>query len=368
MRGKEKWMKMLFLILAVLVLVIIIVLIRNFRFGGEKEEVKVGGIFIGECDDGGWNESHYSGILSACEELSCPFEVREHIEEDRNSLEKAVSELRGEGCNVVFMTSYGYGGYANDIALKYPDMAFYCISGKGEAKNLASYFARMYQVRYLAGIVAGKTSKSGKLGVVASMPLSETNRAINAYAMGARLADPDTKVMVYFTGSWDDEEEERYATRFLADKGADVITYHEDKPYAIDESEKMGLYSTGYEGVYDEHSDKYLTAAIVNWDVLYKRVLGDYLSGRANFANDYWLGISEGAVSLYPYSGLVDEKTRELVENEKKRIQTWRDVFSGEIYDNEGECRCDKDERISDDELFNGMSWFVDGVEIYEKD
>ena len=88
--------------------------------------------------------------------------------------------------------------------------------------------------------------------------------------------------------------------------------------------------------------------------------------GRANFSEDYWLGLSDGAVSLYPYSKLVSAETKELVEKEKIRIQTWRDVFSGEIYDSAGVLRCHKDERISDDELFNSIDWYVKGVEVYD--
>ncbi|MCR4762358.1 MAG: hypothetical protein K5696_02410, partial [Lachnospiraceae bacterium] len=109
-----------------------------------------------------------------------------------------------------------------------------------------------------------------------------------------------------------------------------------------------------------------LTAAVINWDVLYTRILQDYLSGRANFSNDYWLGLSEGAVSLYPYSDRVSEDTKKLVASEEKRIRTSLDVFSGTIRDNTGIVRCGGNERISDHELFHHFDWYVEGVEVYE--
>ena len=145
-----------------------------------------------------------------------------------------------------------------------------------------------------------------------------------------------------------------------------MITYHEDRSYALDLADEMGLFTTGYDYVSKEYSDKFLTAAVINWDMLYTGVLRDYLSGRANFSNDYWLGLPEGAVSLYPYSDRVSGETKDLVAAEEKRIMTSRDVFSGEIYDISGIQRCGENERISDDELFNHIDWYVEGVEIYE--
>lgn len=354
--------------LAVLIVFVIVGVIYSFRFEKKEESVLVGGVFIGECTDSGWNESHYDGILSACEDLGCRFSIRERVPEEEAALRKAVRGLCKEGCSAVFLTSYGYGLYADRIAEDFPGVAFYSVSGEGKADNCMSYLPRMYQARYLSGIVAGATSRTGILGAVVSMPLPETNRLINAYALGARLANPDARIILYFTGSWDDQAEEEAAVTRLVAKGADVITYHEDKPYAIDAAERSGVYSIGYDGVYKEYSDRFLTAAVFKWDILYERVLGDFLSGRANFSNDYWLGISDGAVSLYPYSIRVGKRARKLVEKEKVRIQTWRDVFSGEIYDNTGRLRCGKDERISDSELFYGMEWYVDGVETYAED
>lgn len=350
-----------------IVLVIgIVVFIFNFSMTGKNSAIKVGAVLIGVSDDKGWNESHFNGIRTACDSHQCIMYSKELVPEEEEPLRQAVSELVKQGCSVIFLTSYGYGVYADDIAEKYPNVAFYCISGDVSAKNCMSYFARMYQARYLTGIVAGSASESGLLGYVSAMPIPETVRSVNAYALGARRANPSAKVIVKYTGTWDDPDKEEAATRQLSEAGADVITFHEDRPYAIDLADEMGLYTTGYDYVSKEYSDRFLTAAVFDWDMLYSRILSDYLSGRANFSNDYWLGLNESAVSLYPYSDLVSEETRKLVSAEEERIKTWRDVFSGEIYDNTGVQRCEENERISDDELFNSIDWYVEGVEIYE--
>ncbi len=366
MKNKEAVERIALIIAAVLVVIGIVLLINNFHTDRKKDTVCVGVVCIGAADDNGWNQSHYEGIGKACETNSCRMYSRMNIPEEESLLKKAVSGLVDQGCSCIFLTSYGYSAFLNSIAKEYPKVAFYCISGEKDAPNCTTYFARMYQVRYLSGIVAGSTTESGILGYITAMPIPETIRSVNAYALGARRANPSAKVLVIYTGSWDDKGVEEQAVRSLKEAGADVITYHEDRPYALDLADEMGLFTTGYDYVSHEYSERFLTAAVINWDMLYTRVLRDYLSGRANFSNDYWLGLSEGAVSLYEYSDMVTEDTKKLVASEEERIRTSLDVFSGEIRDNTGVVRCGENERISDYELFNNFDWYVEGVEIYE--
>ncbi len=367
MKGNEWAKRNLPLVLVGLISVALVIAIQFFQLPIEQRQVKVGCLLIGSKKDGGWNEGHYSGLLKACIAHDCSLTVKEHVEEmDENVVSDAVRELVDEGANVIFLTSFGYGLQLDKIAQQYPRVAFFSISGEGNVKNATTYFARLYQVRYLSGIIAGMESKTGVLGYVAAIPNSQTNRGINAYAMGMRHANPEARLIVRFTGSWDDESAERESVALLQQKGADVITYHTDKPYAIREAEKRGLMSIGYSGVYEEYSDRLLTAALYDWNVLYEEVLGDYLSGRTNFSSRYWLGLEENAVTLRPLSPLVSEKAAFIASMEKQRITGNHSVFSGVIYDNEGTLRCEEGERIKDHELFTGMDWFAEGVEIYE--
>ena len=368
MKNEEKDERNLYIILALaFILILIVVMIRSFRIGGANKQVAVGGVFIGECTDKGWNESHGRGLETACEKMNCSFFKRENVPEEEAALSEAVDALINEGCTVIFLTSQGYGVFADPIAKSHSDTAFFCLDSTGEAKNRISYFARLYQVRYLSGIIAGKASNTGVLGYVAADKNPQTNRGINAYALGMRYANPDARLLVYFTGSYENEAEEKKAVRLLASEGADVITYHEDKPFAIEAAEELGLFSTGYDAVYTDYSERFLAAALYDWEVIYERAIGDYLSGRANFSDGYWLDLSDGAVKLAIYSPRVSEETRQDVEQETSRIQTNRDVFSGVIYDSNGMLRCGENERISDEELYTGMKWFVEGVEIYEE-
>lgn len=367
MKGNDWAERNLPLLLVGLIGVVLVIMIQSFRLPEEQKQVMVGCVLVGSKEDGGWNEGHYRGLSEACRAHDCSLTVKDRVEEmNGDVVSAAVKGLVDEGANVIFLTSFGYGLQLDEIARQYPRVAFFSISGEGKAKNATTYFARLYQVRYLSGVIAGMESRSGVLGYVAAMPNSQTNRGINAYAMGMRFANPEARLIVRFTGSWDNEAAERESVALLQQEGADVITYHTDKPYVIREAEKRGLMSVGYSGVYEEYSERLLTAALYDWDVLYKEVLGDYLSGRANFSRAYWLGLEEDAVKLRPMSPLVSEKATFIASMEKQRIMKAHSVFSGVIYDNEGTLRCEEGERIKDHELFTGMDWFVEGVEIYE--
>lgn len=363
----KKWaLHNLPLLLVGIICVALVIVIRSFQLPETERHIVVGCVLVGARDDKGWNESHCTGLLNACRTYDCGFMARDWVAENKAAVSSAVRELVNDGANVIFLTSFGYGAYMDEIAREYPRVAFFGISGEGAAKNATTYFARLYQARYISGIIAGAESKTGILGYVTATPNPQTNRSINAYAMGMRVANPNARLIVRFNGSWEDEAAERESVSLLAEKGADVITYHATKPYVIQETEKLGLMSVGYDAVYEKYSDKFLTAAIYNWQVLYKKILGDYMSGRSNFSKSYWLGFEEDAVALYKFSPLVSEETVSLASAEKERIVNDRSVFSGVIYDNQGVLRCDKDERISDHELFTGMDWFIEGVEIYD--
>ncbi len=354
------------LLLAGLVILALIVLINSFQLPKTDSTVTVGCVLLGSKDDHGWNEGHFTGISEASKTHNTVLKVCENIDEDREELLTAVETLVREGCTVVYLTSFGYGQFTEEISQKYPHVAFFSIWGNSTAKNCATYLPRLYQVQYLAGVIAGSQTKTDKLGFVAAMPNAHTSRSINSYALGVRFANPKARIIVKYTNIWSDEQKERESVDQLAKLGVDIVSFHQDTPYTINEAEKIGLYSIGYNTIAENYSDHFLTAALYNWKIIYKKTLGDYLKGKANLSENYWLSIQDNAVKLASLSPLVTERARHLMEQEKERIINQRSVFSGIIYDNSGKLRCDKDERISDHELYYDMNWLVEGVEIYE--
>lgn len=351
-------------------LIIIAVILALIIFAGNKEKketVKVGFIMSGSVEETGWNSMHYEGVKKACEELGTELLVKENIQEFSGQCEAALRELAKEGASVIFLSSYGYSEEVRQIVQEYPQIAFYANSSEYHEKNMTSYFVRMYQARYLAGILAGMHTDSGRIGYVAAMPNNEVNRGINAFALGVKKVNPDAEVIVAWTGSWDDAGAETRAANALIEQGqADVLTYHQNQTYVLDAAEAAGVASIGYHRAAEGLSDNYLTAVECSWQMVYQQIIREALQGKENTEENYWIGLEQGAVGLSEYSPQVSEEERAAVEDAAEKLCKGRDVFSGEIYDTQGNLRCSENEAVSDKILLEQLDWYVEGVEFYE--
>ena len=366
--NKHKFRQAILLTSAAVILAVVILLIMVT--GAEKNTThKVGLIITGETTDSGWNGVHYNGVVSACEKFGAELIVKENIAEGSGSCPEAIHELVDEGAEMIILSSYSYPAEAMDTITSYPDIAFYAISSEYAADNLTSYFGRMYQARYLAGIVAGMQTESNVIGYVAAMPNNEVNRGINAFTLGVRSVNPKASVYVSWTDSWDDSEKEiSSAEKLINDKSADVITYHQNQHYTAQTADKAGVYSIGYNAAAEGLSDKYLTAAIWNWDNLYFQIIREFVQGQPNAMERRWFSIDSGVVSLSELSEQVSSESRQAVDAARNRLLSGSDVFSGLIYDNNGVLQCSEGETLSDETLLKNMDWFVEGVEIYNEE
>lgn len=125
----------------------------------------------------------------------------------KEDTDKAIQDCIDEGCNIIFTTSWGYMDATEEFAEKYPDIYFCHGTGyKSNGKNFTNYFGRIYQARYLSGIVAGLNTKTNKIGYVAAQDSSnsEVTGGIDAFAMGIASVNPDAVVYVKVTNSWYD--------------------------------------------------------------------------------------------------------------------------------------------------------------------
>ncbi len=356
-------------LLLILIMVILVVIMGGIALTGYKQQTspKVGLIITGTIHDHGWNGMHYQGVSSACEKLGAELLIKENVPEDTASCEKAIHELAKDGAKMIILSSYAYPTKVENVIESYPDIAFYGSSAEYSADNLTTYFGRMYQVRYLAGMIAGLQTESNCIGYVAAMPNDEVNRGINAFTLGVRSVNSDAVVNVVWTNSWDNEEKEITATNSLIqNKGVDVITYHQNQHYVAHAADAAGVYSIGYNEAVEGLSDKYLTAATWNWQALYYEIVREFVLGKSNTVKRHWFGMETGVVELMECSSLVSEETKRKVEMTKQDIMEGKDVFSGVIYDNTGKLRCDEGESISDEILLEKLDWYVDGVVIYE--
>jgi len=352
------------------VVCVLVAIIAVILFFGREEKAgtKIGFIMTGSIEEQGWNGMHYNGVNSACRKLGTELVVREHVEEFSGECIEAIHELAREGVGMIILSSYGYSEEAREVVKEYPQIVFYVNSSEYHETNMTSYFARMYQARFLAGIVAGMKTDSGKIGYVAAMQNNEVNRGINAFTLGVRSVKPDAEVIVGWTGEWDNEAAEKEMAGALIEKtSVDVLTYHQNCSYVVDVAENRGVYSIGYHIAPESVSGKNLTTVVCDWSLVYEEIIRAFLVGKANIKENYWIGLEAGAVGLSQYSDEVTNEIKQKVEKAKEEILSGRDVFSGVIYDNAGQLRCGEKETISDELILEQFDWFVEGVRIYER-
>ena len=351
----------------VVIAAIFLVLFFVGRTGGEKK-VSVGIVMSGPSDEDGWNKKQYTGVQEACEKLGVRLIVKEGVEEQEGACTQAVEELADEGARMIILNSYGYTKLAKKSVRKHPEISFFGTAAELQEDNFSSYFSRMYQARYLAGIVAGMTSRTGKIGYVAAMSNSEVNRGISAFTRGVRRGNKNAEVIVAFTGSWNNADKEKKLAKALIDQdGVDVLTYHQNQSNVVDVAEEAGIASIGYNDDLIGKSDNYLTAAVCNWEVLYENIIREHMKGRANEKKCYWMGLESNVVGLDTFSSRVTPAVREEVEKARQEILDGQDVFTGVIYDRSGKKRCDAGESISDASLLEHFDWLVEGVKIHEE-
>ncbi|MBD5543692.1 MAG: BMP family ABC transporter substrate-binding protein [Lachnospiraceae bacterium] len=365
---RNKWKKRLLLGMAALVAVAILVLIVGFGNRKEKDRIRVGFIISGSIRENGWNGMHYQGIKAACDKLGVELLIKENVAEGTGQCEPALRQLAEEGAQMIFLSSYGYSEEVLQVVEAYPEIVFCVNSSEYHTDNMTSYFARMYQARYLAGIIAGMRTESGRIGYVAAMSNNEVNRGISAFTLGVKRVNPDAKVIVAWTGTWDDKEKEQdMADRLIREKKVDVLTCHQNQAHVIETAEAAGIDSIGYHMASEGLSEHYLTAVVCNWELVYRQMIREFLQGKGNSQDNYWIGLKQGAVALSDYSGAVSKEIKNEVKQAKEEILSGKDIFSGEIYDRDGTLRCGENETISDEMLLEQFDWYVEGVEFYEE-
>ena len=245
--------------------------------GIAKEDIKVGVLYISDPDEGsGYSYTHDLGIVGMQENLGLSDDQIERKivdDSDAKATEEAIEACISDGCNIIFTTSWGYMEVTAEMAEKYPDIYFSHGTGyMSNGKNFNNYFGRIYQVRYLSGIVAGMNTKSNKIGYVAAQDSSnsEVTGGIDAFAIGVESVNPDAEIYVAVTNSWYDPDKEKAASEQLLDMGCDVMAQHCDTPYPQTLAQERGVYGIGYNSdMSKETPDACLTSVIWNWSAYY---------------------------------------------------------------------------------------------------
>ncbi len=325
--------------------------------------VKVGFIYVGPVGDAGWTYAHDLGRRYLEEHV--PGVITDYIESVPEGEEayRVIVDFIKKGYKIIFTTSFGYMDPTAKAAKEYPNVHFFHCSGyKYNHTNFSAYFGRMYQARFLTGIVAGMMTKSNIIGYVAAFPIPEVIRGINAFALGVKLVNPKAKVHVVWTRTWYNPAAEREAAISLLDSGADVITQHQDSPAPVQAAAERGKYAIGYDSDMSIFApEAHLTAPIWHWGVFYEAAVKGILNGTWKHGF-YWWGMDKGIVDIAPFGPAVPDKVKAVVNAFKELIVEGKfDPFTGPIYDQSGKLRVEKGVRMSDDALLS-MNWFVDNV------
>ncbi|MGQ9870967.1 BMP family ABC transporter substrate-binding protein [Leptodesmis sp.] len=339
-----------------------------------SKPITIGFIYNAPKDDYGWNQAQAKGAeaiknvpgIKVIEQESVP-ETKEVQEVMRNMIDQ-------DGATVLVPTSFGYfDPHILEVAKDYPEVQFFhagTLWKEGMPKNVGSYFALIDEGQYLAGRIAAKVSKTGKIGFVGAKPINPVLRNINSFMLGARSVKPDTKMQVIFTGDWSLPVKEAEATNSLADQGVDVIAVHVDSPkVVIETAEKRGVFSSGF------HSDQaalapkgYLTGTMFNWPTIQKQYVEWLQAGKTlmngGIPHQVLGGIAEDYIRMATFGPAVTDAIKQDLETTKEKIAKGSlKIYTGPIEDNTGKTRipAGKTYAVTAPELTQ-IDWLAEGV------
>ena len=304
----------------------------------KPEPLKVGFIYVGPVGDAGWTFAHDNGRKYIEQKFGDKIKTTfvEKVAEGPDA-ERVIRDLVAQGNKVIFATSFGYGDAIEKVAKDFPDVYFEHATGYKTAPNLGVYEGKFYEDAYLAGIVAGKMTKTNTIGFVGSFPIPEVLRNINAYTLGAQSVNPKIKTKVVWVSSWFDPPKETEAAQSLINGGADVLLQNTDSSAVLQTAEKAGKYAFGWDSDMSAYSAKaHLGSAVLNWGVYYEKVINDVLNKTWKSETIKW-GTKEGMNDFVKIADVVPADVKKLVDDAKAGLKDGTvEVFKGPLKDNTG--------------------------------
>jgi len=342
--------------------------------GGSDQPILAGFIYVGSIDDYGWNQSHYQGEEALSQVSWVKTERQAKVPETTDVEETMRNMIEQDGASIIFATSYGYYDYVLKVAPDYPKVQFFHAGGlykDGDPQNVGTYFGYIDGAQYVAGIVAGHTSKTGKLGFIAAKPIPQVLRNINSYTLGAQSVKPDITTQAIFTGDWFMPVKEAEAANSMADQGIDVLTCHVDSPKVIMETAtKRGIYCTGYHTNQAALAAKhYLTGAEWHWSTIYQDYAEMIHTGKSlidgGIPHSVRGGLEENYVQLSDYGPAVSAAAKQDADAAKAKLNSGDLViYQGPIKDNTGKVVIANGKAYPQaDPTLEKMDWLVSGVQ-----
>jgi len=333
----------------------------------KPEPLKIAFAYVGPVGDGGWTFAHDNGRKALEKEFGDKIVTSfvENVPESADA-ERVLRDMAGQGNKLIFGTTFGYMEPMLKVAADNAGVKFEHATGYKQADNMRTYDSRTYEGAYMAGVIAGKMTKSNTLGVVASIPIPEVIRNINSFTLGAQSSNPTIKTKVVWVNGWFDPPKETEAATSLINGGADVLFQNTDSPAVLKTAEAKGKRAFGWDSDMTAYGPKaHLASSVINWGPYYIKATKEALDGswKAGAGAHSWWGVKEGAIDIVSIADDVPAETKAKVEEVKKGLADGSfAIWKGPITDNTGKVQVAKDS-VADDKFLSGLSFFVKGVE-----
>ena len=330
----------------------------------KPEPLKIAFAYVGPVGDGGWTFAHDNARKAVEKEFGDKVVTSfvENVPESADA-ERVIRDMASQGNKLIFGTTFGYMETMLKVAPDFKDVHFEHATGYKTADNMRTYDSRTYDGAYMAGVIAGKMSKTGTLGVVASVPIPEVIRNINSFTLGAQTSNPKIKTKVVWVNEWFNPPKETEAATSLINGGADVLFQNTDSPAVLKTAQDKGKRAFGWDSDMTAYGPKaHLASAVINWTPYYIKATKDALEGTWATGGVWW-GVKEGAIDLVSIAEDVPAETKAKIDEVKAGLKDGSfSIWKGPLLDNTGKTLLKKDE-VADDKFLSGVNFYVKGVE-----
>ncbi len=331
----------------------------------KTEPLKIAFAYVGPVGDGGWTYAHDNGRKALEKEFGDKVTTSfvENVPESADA-ERVIRDLASQGNKLIFGTTFGYMEPMLKVVPDFKDVKFEHATGYKQAENMRTYDSRTYEGAYMAGVIAGKMTKSNTLGVVASVPIPEVIRNINSFTLGAQSSNPKIKTKVVWVNEWFNPPKETEAATSLINSGADILFQNTDSPAVLKTAESKGKRAFGWDSDMTAYGPKaHLASSIINWGPYYIKATQEALDGKWQGGGHSWWGVKEGAIDIVSIAADVPADTKAKIDEVKNGLKNGSfAIWKGPLVDNSGKTILKADE-VGDDKFMSGINFYVKGVE-----
>ena len=326
--------------------------------------LKVGFVYVTPVSDAGWVRQHEEGRKAVDAAFGGRVKTTfvENVPEGPDA-ERVIRDLAATGHKLIFTPSFGYMEPTLKVAKDFPNVKFESITGYKTTPNVATANARYYEGRYLAGIAAGRMSKTRVAGYVAGFPIPEVLQGINAFTLGMRSVAPRAVVKVVWLNAWFDPAKEREAANTLFNQEADVVAFHTASTAVMAAAQERGQLAIAYHSDMRKVApDGQLLAVSHHWGNYYKSRVQAVLDGKWK-SGDVWGGVKEGMIRVGDFGSKVPKAVQDEVLARQQDIASGKlKPFAGPISDNDGKAIIPSGRALTDPQIL-GMNYLVSGVQ-----